>query len=383
MDNAQENNSGIPQPPVGCYPDSEKDTVAAETSAEATDAFPAIANWKTSIGMSVLGCVIASVCGGLIAVGLFAAIVSFLGRAHQLVSYEAIMGLSGMLAGSIWTMLGLLYALIIYPSFFKEKPLFKSSKLISFCNMLFGGIIFGCLWNANLTRCRADNSNKINASRIVFIILASLQIALTLANFLIVQLPSLQEVRSWNAGEGIESQTAKTPSSSNGTRYVDREYEISFLIPDGWHEKDLNANRDFTRAKFVTDGNNTAAVITYAVGDMWSELSPKEQETFDPSDINMSAFSPEDFSGSISSFIADCRDETSERVNLGGKEYFMYSGTGRMVAEAGGKSIPVAGSALIHIEDGYLILFQFIAVSEEDYEKYVPDFIELAGSVVC
>lgn len=46
----------------------------------------------------------------------------------------------------------IIYPLALYTSYFSENPKIKSSGAVSFLNCLAGGIIFGPLWNYNLTK---------------------------------------------------------------------------------------------------------------------------------------------------------------------------------------------------------------------------------------
>jgi hypothetical protein len=64
------------------------------------------------------------------------------------------------------------YALKIYPSYFSEKPMIRNNNTVSFLNGLCGGIIFGLIWNSNLT------NKKKGVSNIVFVILTILAIVL-------------------------------------------------------------------------------------------------------------------------------------------------------------------------------------------------------------
>ncbi|MDR1185491.1 MAG: hypothetical protein LBK67_11960 [Coriobacteriales bacterium] len=60
-------------------------------------------------------------------------------------------------------LLMIIYALIVYPSYFTDKPIFKSSKVISFANFTFGPVVFGALWNNNLTKKKKGISYIVSA----------------------------------------------------------------------------------------------------------------------------------------------------------------------------------------------------------------------------
>jgi len=128
QDNRQWDNEQLSASPLGWSPD-------AST--------PVLNTWKTSWGFSFLGVLVAAILSSM--------------------SVDVIM---------ILFVLSIIYAAIVYPSFFTGKPKLTSNKVISAANLLFGGYIFGAIWNGNLTR-----RNK-GISHIVFIVLSVLLVAL-------------------------------------------------------------------------------------------------------------------------------------------------------------------------------------------------------------
>ncbi|MDO4503044.1 MAG: zinc ribbon domain-containing protein [Coriobacteriia bacterium] len=58
----------------------------------------------------------------------------------------------------------LYYSLLIYPTLFGSAAKITSNKAVSFCNFFLGGIIFGLLWNHNLTRKERGISYMIAAA---------------------------------------------------------------------------------------------------------------------------------------------------------------------------------------------------------------------------
>lgn len=122
--------------------------------------------WKTSTGFTLLG-----IFAGLLApflLGILALLVIFpltvlgLPPTYQAVVYIIIF--------AIFPVFSLVYALRILPSYFEANPLLSSSKVISFLNGLFGGAIFGCWWNGNLTGKRKDSSHLVFAALILIVI---------------------------------------------------------------------------------------------------------------------------------------------------------------------------------------------------------------------
>lgn len=98
----------------------------------------ALANWHTNYG--------ASCAGVLISVGIGALVIT---------------GIMGIIVNCIYYLVAVVYAFFVYPKYFSEKPPSISSGEISFFNMLLGGLIFGCIWNANLTKRRRGCSNIV------------------------------------------------------------------------------------------------------------------------------------------------------------------------------------------------------------------------------
>ncbi len=112
---------------------------------------PFLENWKTSVGFTILG--------------LVAGLISYSSAATDPVlkignsSFNFFIVLS--MASITFIVLSIIYAAVIFPSLFSYKPLFKSSKVISFANGFFGGLIFGLIWNSNLTKRYKGISYKV------------------------------------------------------------------------------------------------------------------------------------------------------------------------------------------------------------------------------
>lgn len=109
---------------------------------------PALDSWKTSVLFSILGLVLSVVWMGV--VGYIIGIVISLSLPSLPNQY--VFALGAPINGLIYQLVSLVYVVAYYPSYFKEKPLIKSRRAISCLNFLFGGVIFGSLWNHNLTR---------------------------------------------------------------------------------------------------------------------------------------------------------------------------------------------------------------------------------------
>ena len=131
---------------------------------------PLLANWKTNVLFTILGVLAAAAINGFTGASV---------DAHGNVTSNP-SPMVGFLALA-YIVFCIVYAAKIYPSYFTDKPMLASSEAISFLNCFVGGLIFGLIWNHNLTR------GEKGIATIVFIVLiaASFVLAFVLA-FLIV-----------------------------------------------------------------------------------------------------------------------------------------------------------------------------------------------------
>ncbi|MBQ9067906.1 MAG: zinc-ribbon domain-containing protein [Eggerthellaceae bacterium] len=106
---------------------------------------PFLAMWQTQGGYTALGILAA------IGISVFSNILSGTGVLSIVGSIIQI----GVLAFSIY------YALAMYPSLFTSSPKATSVNAVSFLNGFVGGIIFGLIWNSNLTKRYKGISNIV------------------------------------------------------------------------------------------------------------------------------------------------------------------------------------------------------------------------------
>ncbi|MEC4272153.1 hypothetical protein VJ923_03135 [Adlercreutzia sp. R25] len=264
------------------------------------------------------------------------------------------------------------YALLFYPSYYKEKPPLKSSRAISFLNYLLGGVVFGWCWNSNLKRSHLIERPEKGVSHIVMVVLQVIVLVFYLAMYVPYLVDaSMPEANLASDYDEVESYSIKgaSPSmsqSDEGDRLVDTAAGVSFVVPKGWHGADLMKERHFIRWKAYPNDNATAG-ITYG-----ASLA----EEVDPDDLVA-----EDFEGIISEILEDCQDEAVERVNIGGTDYWMITGTGINVQEE--FALPVSATFLMSFENGFGYSFQYLDYSQgQDASRYYSDFIEMVESVV-
>lgn len=180
-------------------------------------------SWKTSVGFSILGFVLigvwAAVFGWIIAIGISPAL--------PRMPYQSTTGITGVINGLIYSAICILYALIFYPSYFTEKPLIKSSRVISCLNFLFGNVIFGAFWNHNLTL------KKKGVSYCVFAILNFLSICCSaLLIFLVVgQYTDINEQHAPTSSNVAASEPSYISKDGQKAPYINEEAGFAVAFP--------------------------------------------------------------------------------------------------------------------------------------------------------
>ncbi|MEC4272400.1 hypothetical protein VJ923_04390 [Adlercreutzia sp. R25] len=142
---------------------------AAPAPVEGEELPPVLASWRTSVGWSIAGLLVGSYLVGfacmavaaLLAAGLTAILLGAgapLAQASPVVQFALCVGL---LTGVLQYAVMIIYAVLFYPSYFTNRPQLRSSAVISFANCAFGGLVFGLLWNSNLTKRVKGMSAKV------------------------------------------------------------------------------------------------------------------------------------------------------------------------------------------------------------------------------
>lgn len=122
---------------------------------------PLAFQWETSVSFSVLGIV-----------------------CSLLLNSTLLVGIAGLICTIVYLVAVFVYLCLIYPSYFGERPKLTSSSSISFCNFFFGGVIFGALFNTNLTKGRKGISYIVN-----IVVLSLSLIALIISIFISLDFP--------------------------------------------------------------------------------------------------------------------------------------------------------------------------------------------------
>lgn len=164
-------------------------------------------DWKTSVGFSILGLILAILWAGL---GGIIVLIGVNFALPHLPANSAI-GFASAINGLLYQIVCLVYALVFYPSYFKNKPLIKSGRMISCLNFLFGNVIFGPIWNRNLTNKKKGISYSVFA---VFAILNICSIGILIAT-LTPQYVALNELRADTDRIAVSASSAATTESSS------------------------------------------------------------------------------------------------------------------------------------------------------------------------
>lgn len=332
------------------------------------ETLPVVANWKTSVGFSVLGVVASYVAWFALVAGLSVGLAVAVGNASS-VSYI------GFLAGQVTicfvAVLQIVYALVFYKSYFGEKPVLKSSKAISFANFLFGGVIFGALWNANLTKNRAKGWADKGSSYVVAVVLAAIAICGGLFEIGITasQMSRASSVASVSASQTIKAQSSAAEESA-GEVYRDEVAGVSFTVPEGWDWYDVSDKVEdpYWRSQGVPDDS---AVVTeddaYIIANIYC---------FDNVEYsNVSELSDSGFEEMTTSFLRECEQVQVKRKTFRDIEY--------VVAYASGDSgaSPYEAMLFFTVQNGKMFLYDYSDVTNSSaFAKYRDDFEQLVAS---
>jgi hypothetical protein len=159
--------------------------------------------WQTSVGLTVFGMLLNQTVLNFTVLPMvrLRTLPSLIGgdNAFNLLFTVLIVGLS------VCSLIGLAYVFIVYPLCFRSRSLASSHKLVSFLNGLVGGVLFGPMWNTNLTK------KKKGVSYIVFGLLAAVLLISVLVAAPFVHDP-LKQLYLENSAASVRAQ-ASQPST--------------------------------------------------------------------------------------------------------------------------------------------------------------------------
>ena len=268
-----------------------------------------------------------------------------------------------------------MYGLVVYRSYFTDKPLITSSKAISFLNYAVTiastvvSVAFGRCMNANLNISHETRTPRKGISYIVAIVYFAATIGVM---FLYESNRYSQSVSSptnvvssqSTSHEDTDSSSAK-PSQQDPSVITDQVAGVSFRIPDGWHEENLNKQRDYIRWKARPD----------ETGLVWMVYGASLADGIEMDDVTA-----DDLAGSVSYYLNDCTDETAERVMIGSLDCWKITGSGYI--EQDGQTAAMSMTELMTIHDGKAYTFIYYdGQLEPRNNSYYEDFEGLVGNV--
>lgn len=320
------------------------------------DSFPAIKGWKTSIGFSILGGAASLVLMLVFTfVGLF--VTACIG-----VSANQAMSCSGVIGAIIQNLICIVYAFWVYPSFFKEKPLIKNRNAISLLNLMFGGVIFGCIWNQNLTYARNENNPAKGVSYIVFTVLSALIIIVNIVNFAVIQLPAIEQHKVYQELKDLQAEVHES-IDPRLLRYDDSN-GVSFAVPEDWYDEYESSSS--YNALYIFPEDNGLAAIMYC---------------FDFSGMMKDAIEREAFVEIVLGASGEPVDSSVNKVVIDNVEYEHVQGNG--FRQLDGEKIQVAYDAYFLVNTDRPIAFIYEEFENSKFtNSYYDAFEELMKSVV-
>jgi hypothetical protein len=349
---------------------------------------PALAGWKTSIIFSLLGLFVGFPLS--VAISALLSLIPTILIALVMRDGSYMERLAVPFTILIGTTAQLLYALKVYPSYFSEKPLLKSSKLISSANLAFGGVPFGLIWNGNLTKKTKGISYKVFAwSTIAYLV------------FLVsswVAFPSTMPLSpSSSPSSSYSNATAETlPSSSVNVRplevatggriYTDDVTGASFAVPKEWVE--VPFTEEELKSKGLTQGNgmqfdaSEETGVNFFVIDVFNDvLTSDERAGLSREDVGMDYFSDSDDAEMTRAILqgSHVANPTVEIVTINSVEYISGSGS------TTGYENTVHVVLLTRIDKGYMYVFQYITIAEspkDTEEENWQAFLSMVASTV-
>ena len=315
--------------------------------------------WKTSIGFSVLGAFVGFPATVLLTLVISTFLATILGLMGASINYESLVIAMGT---SIFFAFTIVYAAKFYPSFFTEKPKFKSNRIISFLNFVFGWFIFGLLWNRSLTK------KKKGKSRSVFICLTApflVYMVVCIVVTLIIGLTSgCATVNRTHADTRIgELQSAQMADTKT---FLDRETLTAFDVPASWTAMSAEKGNPFADILFYCEEGDY--YVSYGSYDYWNSMSVEERRGLAPSELNMDFYSESEFAEIFAIPEADRIHFSNGHDDFVG--YFKYASSGFMDASQG-------EAWLFRIDNGFVYTLRFVGFGRH----YKDEFSIFAGSL--
>ncbi|WP_434309573.1 zinc ribbon domain-containing protein [Hominifimenecus sp. rT4P-3] len=157
---------------------------------------------------------------------------------------------------------------------------------------------------------------------------------------------------------------------TNEFTHTDTDSGVTFTVPTNWKQEDFTKDREFIDVKFVSTKEDGCMIIFGSI-DMWGQMSASDRVGHTRADLNNSAFTKSD----IAAMYNTTADKIST-VTYNGVPYF--KGEINHSYTAYGLDILATMTQLIHIDNGWIYMFQFGGTSAN---KLYSDFESLLNSV--
>jgi hypothetical protein len=344
--------------------DAPQNLVSPYSTAQSVVDAPVLQTWKTSLGFSVLGLLLGTPLMMILAFPLAILPMMLFAMVTGASSPQSFSPILALVGNAL--MLG--YAVKIYPSYFSEKPRLKSSKLISFANFMFGGLIFGLLWNDNLTKKTKGISYKVQAW------LSGLM-CLWLALGIVVALFTSGASSPTESPSGLPPTQVPPTIERNvqalerieGERiYTDAETGASFAIPSTWTELPLSKERVFLDTKFAASDK---AYTAYGSVDLWSVLPEQETRGKTREDFaSMNDVREKLYEMMGSSGPYETAQNEAGQTAIAGAQYIVLNGVEYLALHSestNSKGVELGTVTLARVENGYLYQFQYMSTPAE------------------
>ena len=295
------------------------------------DDYPVLKNWKVSPLFSVLGAFAGLLLGDLIGALVYVSNVLW------------------FVVGLAYLALMIVYALVVYPSYFKERPLVKSNRAISFLNLFAGFVIFGCIWNHNLTLSQSKETPHKGVSNVVYTVLEIIGILLMIAALYLSSIPQ----GFWGHCEGLPDVPSLSISVKNG-RVIDSTAKISFAVPKGWSAEPRNSS-DGARCYLTPENSKKGGVsyvISYSAYEMdakyWRELTKKDLAKAATGDLDNCTVKEIDHGTSMFSKLVCWRAKVMGTL------------------QDSGQTIPVNETFLAFYNNGFVYIYQLLLIDSAE-----------------
>lgn len=339
--------------------------------------------WKTSVGYAALGLVSNFLFFILLTLAFACGYELYIGDGPASYSAAGLGNLAGAPAGLITYVLLAIYAGFVYPSFFKEKPLIRSSKIISFTNLFFGGLVFGLLWNSNLTKSHLTQKEIKGSSWKYAVVLSCIAILVVGWMVLKIDLPNLEKVKSYNISHTASSSASSTEQlTSAPEEFSDKASGVSFTIPQNWKRGSIHSNETtYFKCLLLPRDKSDEAEIGFMSWDMYDELSDKAKQRIARKDYNISLYDKADAMEDAKRYFSKIDDSTAEKVTINGRQYWrvQVDGTSTEGALRDGSTAPIRIIEYFSVDNGYAYYYLFMCKTStggtEDPTKTMSQFM--------